>query len=204
MKKKWIRGVLAVSVLVFGITACGTKEEKTEKKEEVQVSQETDAQAGQKEESEKEEPETDKDPAQGQEETAGTENPDELGAGTITVYSQNSDVTDFMKTEVELVSVTPQTILSELGKAGVLPSDVTIQAFSRSEKDGEQIIDLDLSEKFGTYMKEIGSAAEYYVIGSVCNTYLDAYSCEKIHITVNGEMLSTGHAEYPGYMSRFS
>ncbi len=53
-------------------------------------------------------------------------------------------------------------------------------------------------------LKEMGSSAEYLVIGSICNTYLDVYHCAKIHITVNGEMLATGHAEYPGYMTRFS
>jgi hypothetical protein len=52
-------------------------------------------------------------------------------------------------------------------------------------------------------MQSIGSSAEYYVIGSICNTYMDAYECEKVHITVNGEVLATGHAEYPGYLQRF-
>ena len=108
------------------------------------------------------------------------------------------------KKEVSLEAITPETVLSQLAAAGVLPSDTTVLSFTKKEKDGEQVIDLDLSEKFGTYIKEMGSSAEYLVIGSICNTYLDVYHCAKIHITVNGEMLATGHAEYPGYMTRFS
>ena len=101
-------------------------------------------------------------------------------------------------------AITPEAVLSQLAAAGVLPSDTTVLSFTKKEKDGEQVIDLDLSEKFGTYIKEMGSSAEYLAIGSICNTYLDVYHCAKIHITVNGEMLATGHAEYPGYMTRFS
>ena len=38
---------------------------------------------------------------------------------------------------------------------------------------------------------------------SVVNTFLDAYGCEKIKITVEGNTLESGHAEYPRYMNRF-
>ena len=32
---------------------------------------------------------------------------------------------------------------------------------------------------------------------------LSAYDCEQVKITVEGQTLATGHAEYPGYMTKF-
>ena len=49
----------------------------------------------------------------------------------------------------------------------------------------------------------MGSTGEYYIIGSVCNTFLDAYGCEKIKITVENATLETGHAEFSGYLTRY-
>lgn len=204
MKKKYVSGILMAVVLMFAVTACGTTEQS--EPEQDKITQEEQNKEPEKEPSgevtdtteEEDQGEAQKEP----EDTSKDEN--NLGPGTITVYSQNKDVSGYDKKEVSLEEITPQTVLSQLAAAGVLPSDTTVLSFTKKEQDAEQVIDLDLSEKFGSYIKEMGSSAEYLVIGSICNTYLDVYHCAKIHITVNGEMLATGHAEYPGYMTRFS
>lgn len=204
MKKKYVLGILMAVVLMFAVTACGTTEQS--EPEQDKITQEEQNKEPEKEPSgevtdtteEEDQGEAQKEP----EDTSKDEN--NLGPGTITVYSQNKDVSGYDKKEVSLEEITPQTVLSQLAAAGVLPSDTTVLSFTKKEQDAEQVIDLDLSEKFGSYIKEMGSSAEYLVIGSICNTYLDVYHCAKIHITVNGEMLATGHAEYPGYMTRFS
>lgn len=204
MKKKYVSGILMAVVLMFVVTACGTTEQS--EPEQDKITQEEQNKEPEKEPS-GEVTDTTKEEDQGEaqqepEDTSKDEN--NLGPGTITVYSQNKDVSGYDKKEVSLEEITPQTVLSQLAAAGVLPSDTTVLSFTKKEQDAEQVIDLDLSEKFGSYIKEMGSSAEYLVIGSICNTYLDVYHCAKIHITVNGEMLATGHAEYPGYMTRFS
>lgn len=43
---------------------------------------------------------------------------------------------------------------------------------------------------------------EYATLGNVCNTFLDAYACEKIQITVEGNTLETSHTEYHGYLNK--
>jgi len=62
---------------------------------------------------------------------------------------------------------------------------------------------VDFNEAFGAYVCSMGTTGEYYTIGSIVNTFLDVYGCEKVKITVEGNTLETGHAEYPGYMNRF-
>lgn len=203
MKKKYVLGILTAVVLMFGITACEKTEEPAPEQSATQEEQKEDQDNDTSDQDVNQDGQNEQDQTQ-QEQTENTQDVNNLGAGTITVYAQNKDVSGFDKKEVSLEAITPETVLSQLAAAGVLPSDTTVLSFTKKEKDGEQVIDLDLSEKFGTYMKEMGYSAEYLVIGSICNTYLDVYHCAKIHITVNGEMLATGHAEYPGYMTRFS
>ena len=83
------------------------------------------------------------------------------------MYAQNKDVSGFDKKEVSLEAITPETVLSQLAAAGVLPSDITVLSFTKKEKDGEQVIDLDLSEKFGTYICRIFGDRKHlqYVFG---------------------------------------
>lgn len=64
-------------------------------------------------------------------------------------------------------------------------------------------LDLDLNQAFGNALGSMGTAGEYMTLGSLCNTFLDAYGCEKIQITVEGNTLETGHTEYPGYLNKF-
>ena len=72
-----------------------------------------------------------------------------------------------------------------------------------STVDGVKSLDLNFSSTLDTFMNNVGSSAEYYVVGSICNTFLEAYNAEKIKITVEDGAFETGHAEYPGYMFKF-
>jgi len=122
---------------------------------------------------------------------------------TITVYSGNADVSGFDSTSVEVESITPENVLAALINEGVLPADVTILSFNESEVDGQQVLDIDFSERFEAFVRTMGTSGEYYTIGSVVNTYLEVFGSLKVRITVNGNVLQTGHSDYPGYMLRF-
>ena len=162
MKKKYVLGILTVVVLMFGITACGKTTESTPEQNATQEEQKEDQDNDTSDQDVNQDGQNEQDQTQ-QEQTENTQDANNLGAGTITVYAQNKDVSGFDKKEVSLEAITPETVLSQLAAAGVLPSDTTVLSFTKKEKDGEQVIDLDLSEKFGTYIKEMGSSAEYLV-----------------------------------------
>lgn len=122
----------------------------------------------------------------------------------IKVYYSNSDASGFENEEVSIESLSSDEVLKALVGKGVLPVDVSLLSFKEFEKDGDKVLDIDFSEEFNTYIKTLGSSSEYYIVGSICNTFLDAYGCDKVHITVDGEIFATGHAEYPGYMGKFN
>lgn len=121
----------------------------------------------------------------------------------IKVYVCNDDATAFVAESVKIDELTPENIVNALIEKSVLPSDVQVLKCDKQTVDGVKILDVDFNEAFGAYVCSMGTTGEYYTIGSIVNTFLDAFDCEQIKITVEGNTLETGHAEYPGYMNRF-
>ena len=142
-------------------------------------------------------------PDKDREENQGTDQNTE-GTTKITIYSCNEDATAFATSEVELDSLTPQAVLDALFVQGAVSADVKINSLEKSTVDGEDTILIDFNSAFASYVSSMGSAGEYYAVGSVCNTFLDAYFCDQIKITVDGATLETGHMEYSGYFGKFS
>ena len=121
----------------------------------------------------------------------------------ITIYTSNDDATAFVAESIKIDELTPENIVKVLIEKSVLPSDVQVLKCDKQTIDGVKSLDADFNEAFGAYVCSMGTTGEYYTIGSIVNTFLDAYGCEKIKITVEGNTLESGHAEYPGYMNRF-
>ena len=119
------------------------------------------------------------------------------------VYVGKDDATAFVFESVEIEELTPENIVNVLVQKSALSSDIQVLKCEEQTVDGVKSLDVDFNEAFGTYVCSMGTTGEYYTIGSVVNTFLDAYGCEKVKITVEGNALETGHAEYPGYMNRF-
>ena len=123
--------------------------------------------------------------------------------GEIQIYYCNEDATAFTSEEVQIDSLFPEAVLNALIEKGAIAADVEVMSLEKTTVDGKQTLLLDLNDAFASYISSMGSTGEYFVMGSICNTFLDAYDCDQIQITVGGDTLSTGHAEYPGYMSKF-
>ena len=104
---------------------------------------------------------------------------------------------------LHFIRMDAENIVNVLIEKSVLSSDVQVLKCDKQTVDGVECLDVDFNEAFGAYVCSMGTTGEYYTIGSVVNTFLDAYGCEKVKITVEGNTLETGHAEYPGYMNRF-
>ena len=121
----------------------------------------------------------------------------------ITIYYSNDDATAFTSEEIQISSLSPEEVLNALIEKGAVAADVQILSFETTTVEDKSTIVLDLNDAFSSYISNMGSTGEYFVMGSICNTVLGAYDCEQIQITVDGKTLSTGHAEYPGYMTEF-
>ena len=121
----------------------------------------------------------------------------------VRIYFGNADASDFETENVLVQQISADEIWSQLIEKGLIPMDVTILSCKETEQEGKKALELDVSEKFSTYLNGLGTSGEYITVGSICNTFLDAFDSETIRITVEGKKLETGHAEYPGYMSKY-
>lgn len=125
------------------------------------------------------------------------------GQKDVEIYSSNDNADGLKKTTITIAQLTPEGLLSELVSRGVVTGDIQIVSCKEVMVDDEKALDLDLSKSFETYLNSMGTAGERLTIQSICNTYLKAFECEKIRLTVEGQSLATGHAEYPGYLGFF-
>lgn len=216
MKKRL--GVILLFCMVMGMTACGM--DKGPGSDSGQAVEKTDPeqnkpQADKQSESAKEEPEkkTDENQAEDKEtqspdagDNTNAENGDltqPQGEREVDIYSSNEDATELITAKVTIPDMTAQLLLTELAHKGVIPDTIKVTSCRKVKKDGKEAIDLDLSAEFETYLNTQGTTGELITMGSLCNTFLKAYNCESIHTTVESEVLSSGHAEYPGYLGYF-
>lgn len=197
-KRHSIMVIFVVCMLV--LAGCGksepeeTKEEKNQTEAlEIENQEDSEEQIG-------EEDDTEDSKAQGseseQQETA-------VSSKTVTIYSPNEMADGFVTEDVQTTDVTESWVVEQLIAQGVIPGNVQALSCAETQEGGVKSLDLDLNQAFSDFLQSLGSTGEYMVVGSVCNTFLDAYDCSQIRITVEGNSLATGHAEYPGYMSKF-
>ena len=193
MKKK-MTVLLIVLVGMMCLTACSKSSESKETtvQEEQEKEDKSDSEEVEDASEEKEDPVVQE-----------SEEEPEDEPGEIQIYYCNEDATAFTSEEVQIDSLFPEAVLNALIEKGAIAADVEVMSLETTTVDGKQTLLLDLNDAFASYISSMGSTGEYFVMGSICNTFLDAYDCDQIQITVGGDTLSTGHAEYPGYMSKF-
>lgn len=131
-------------------------------------------------------------------ETAAPTEPDPIPMETnasgyaLTLYAPNEDATGFICSTWEISELRPSAICDALIEAGVLRED---SRFNSIQAEGSQVT-LDVNTAFGQYIASFGTAGEYTILGSVVNTLLAAYNAETVLITVDGQVLESGHAIY--------
>lgn len=199
MKKLYgVMGVFIVCMLL--LVGCGKSEpEEIQEKENQTEALEIENQKDKEDQTAKED-DTEDSKAQGseseQQETA-------VSSKTVTIYSPNEMADGFVTEDVQTADVTESWVVEQLIAQGVIPGNVQALSCAETQEDGVKSLNLDLNQAFSDFLQSLGSTGEYMVVGSVCNTFLDAYDCNQVQITVEGNALTTGHAEYPGYMFRF-
>lgn len=110
----------------------------------------------------------------------------------ITLYAPNEDATGFIYASLEVPEISAETICGALIEAGVLNEEVTFNSLAL--ENGQ--INLDVNGAFLTQLMSYGTAGEYMMVGSVVNTLLSVYSAETVIITVEGEIMESGHVVY--------
>ncbi len=110
----------------------------------------------------------------------------------ITLYVPNEDVTGFVQIRAEVPAMEVSAVFAALTEAGVLKEEAKANSL---EIQGTKLL-LDVNDAFAAQIGSYGTSGEYYMMGSIVNTLLTAYQADTLFITVNGEILETGHSIY--------
>ena len=129
---------------------------------------------------------------------------------TIRIYHSDDAAENICVNTAMTEEITPEILIMNLASYGMLPDTVTVKRFSEgteTAKDGtvtDKRLTLNLSEDFGTWLSSMGTSGETMVMGSLVNTFLDAYDASAIKVTVDGAVLETGHQVYDGWLELYS
>lgn len=119
---------------------------------------------------------------------------------TFEVYYPDESYVALLHKSIAVEELTAEAVLQELMDLGVVNSSVIVRDVFL---DGTQL-NLDLSVDFLEQLRTLGSTGERYVVGSVVNTFLSAYGAETVMITIDGDLMDSGHAVYDAPMEFFS
>lgn len=116
---------------------------------------------------------------------------------TAVVIWYGADTASVKEETIEVEELTPEALISALARHNIVPLlDTKVLSLEEQEQDGGKLLYLDLSDTFREYLLTMSREAECIIISSVSNTFLANYDADAIYITVEGESLTTSHAEY--------
>lgn len=111
---------------------------------------------------------------------------------TFLVYMPDDNCELFITAEMTLETLEPERIVEALIAKNVLAEDVAV---NRATVVGKELA-LDMNEAFLMQLYTMGTTGERMLIGCLVNTFLSAYGCEYVMLTVDGEIINSGHVEY--------
>lgn len=117
----------------------------------------------------------------------------------IKIYYINEETGSLQTKEAEILD--EKDIWRHLQDTGIITEECQLLEFSLNES--EKKIDLDFNKATGDRIRSMGITGESEILACIINTYLDAYECDGIKLTEEGEPLETSSgADFNGYSSK--
>lgn len=204
MKKKILLTccMFVVGLSVFCISGCGKKQEglsEAENTEEITVTDEKTTDDMEKDDLEtvkQTEPET-------HEEISEDENiaSDNEVIRNVTIYYLDDMTAVVVGKSVGICDELD--IWQALIDEGILTDECSLLKLEVNEAEGK--IDLDFNTATANRINSMGTTGQTEILGCMINTYLEAYGCDKIRLTEEGEGFVTSHgASFNEYVGKFT
>lgn len=185
--------VLCLSI--FFITSCGRESEEDPDKVKTEVVDKEKNPSGDSEENENVQTEI------SSEQTEENQSGEGSGIRTITLYYVDDQTAEVTGQSIEIQD--EYDIWAALKENGLLTEDCELLSLSVSEE--EKTIDLDFNSATGDRIRSMGTTGETQIVGCIINTYLEAYGCDGIRLTEEGQALQTSHgANFDGYSGKMT
>lgn len=117
----------------------------------------------------------------------------------VKIYYVNPSGEEIISKEVEVTGDSSEVIVSALKDEGLLTKECQVKTVNVDETAKTMVI--DVNRAFGDRIRSTGTLGEEQIIQCTAKTYMEAYQCEKIKITEEGNPLETGHTVYENYIS---
>lgn len=120
------------------------------------------------------------------------ENPNPSGTESVTIYVPDEQGETLTPTGADAKDDSDQSLVDALIAAGSLPEGVKVQSSSL----GNGTLTLDMNAAFGEAIRSSGSAGETLMIYALVDTFAQARGATAVLITVDGQVLQSGHEVY--------
>ena len=184
------RMIMAACMSLFFVSGC-SKEEKEEPNE-------VEAEEQSNEKSEITDNEADEDVQENVKPEDDSQNPAEVPQETrnVTVYYVDDQTAEVTGKSVEIQDEYDSWNVRE--ESGLVTEDCGLLRLKVDE--AAKKLDLDFNSATGDRIRSMGTTGETQIVGCIINTYLEAYGCEGIRLTQEGEAFVTSHgADFDGY-----
>ncbi len=114
----------------------------------------------------------------------------------LNIYHPDADFNKLISTTAEFEEITAEGLLEKIVEYNELPAGIKLLSMAENTIDGKQVLSLDLSEEYKTYVGTMGTSGEFFAIQSIVNTFVEAFGADGVQLTVGGEILETGHNVY--------
>ncbi|MCL1917818.1 MAG: GerMN domain-containing protein [Peptococcaceae bacterium] len=121
-----------------------------------------------------------------------TENLDkDPSAAVVVLYLPNTTADGFVLKNA-VTDGAAEHIIALLVREQALPEGCALKSFHSDAKSGVA----DMNGAFGQAIRQQGTAGEYLLLGSVVNTLLTFFQLDAVTLTIDGEVLESGHDVY--------
>ena len=117
----------------------------------------------------------------------------------VNIYVPDENAENFNTIPTVIQTEDATLIVNLLIEHSILNDDILLNSI---ELNGTQL-NLDFNQGFMNQLCSYGTAGERMMMGCVVNTFLSVYDAESVFITVNGEILESGHVIYDFPMTYF-
>ncbi len=121
----------------------------------------------------------------------------------IRIYHSDDRGENLCVSTARTEEITPEILLLNLSFYRMVPDTMTVQEFGKKNQEDGLLLTLDLPQEFQEYLSRLSGQEETLVMGSMVNTFLDAYQGTAILITVEGAALSTDYGIYEEALERY-
>ena len=117
----------------------------------------------------------------------------------VNIFVPDENAEHFNTIPTVISTADAEEIVALLIEHSMLNTDISL---NKAEIVGNQL-NLDFNKTFSDQLNTYGTSGERMMIGCVVNTFLSVYDAETVYITINGEIMESGHVIYDFPMGFF-